>query len=184
MHRQACIGLAALLALGLLCGCQSALASPNAKTAAIPAAEVSNAFAEQTPAASASLPADASPGDAAEAIYALFPDTAATQLTAERLEALTGIAGAPDFAAYYSDAKYGLADLMIVAVDDDTRESVRDLLYRYKETRVAEFENYDILDSFAIAQGTVVYDQGDYLVLLMLPDNAAAQQIIDQYIPL
>ena len=181
MRRHAWVGLAGLLVLNLLPGCQNALASPSADTAAIPAAEVFNAFAEEEP---ASLPATASPGNAAEAIYALFPDASAAQLDAERLEKLTGIADPPEFEAYYSDAKYGLADLIIIAVDADTRDSVRESLYRYKENRIAEFANYDILNSYAIAQGAVLYDHGEYLVLLMLPDNAGAQQIIDQYIPL
>lgn len=92
--------------------------------------------------------------------------------------------------SYYgkvSDATGGLADMIILKPVDDataTRDTIRDALRRYQDRRIQEFENYDILDSFSIATEAEVYSQGDYLILLMLPDLEAAREIVDQYIPL
>lgn len=85
-----------------------------------------------------------------------------------------------------SDPNGGLADLIIIKRAEGTgnRDKVRDALWQYQEKRINQFENYDILNAFSISRDAEVFDQGDYVVLLMMPDNEAAREIIDQYIPL
>ena len=52
-----------------------------------------------------------------------------------------------------------------------------------KLNRAKEFENYDVYDAHQIAQDAVIYEQGGYLIMLMLADTDAARDVIDQYIP-
>lgn len=60
---------------------------------------------------------------------------------------------------------------------------VRDALEQVKLNRAKEFENYDVYDAHQIAQDAVIYEQGGYLIMLMLADTDAARDVIDQYIP-
>lgn len=83
----------------------------------------------------------------------------------------------------YSDAKSGLSDVIIIKPVERYKDEVRESLYIYKERRIEEFKNYDILDARTIAQDALVFDQGDYIILLMLRDNDTAKSVIDLYIP-
>lgn len=128
----------------------------------------------------------ADPQTAVEEIYASLKDYEADKLTSWRLKEALGIADA-DLKEYYgkiSKPEEGLADVMIIRPKEDLREDVQLALSKYKEKRMSEFEDYDILDAYSIAQNAVIYDQGDYIILLMLADNDAARDIIDEYIPL
>lgn len=83
-----------------------------------------------------------------------------------------------------SDPNGGLADMLIIKPVSGEREKVREALHNYQQSRIREFENYDILDAYEISTNAQIYDQGDYVIFLMLPDNEAARDIIDLYIPL
>ena len=128
----------------------------------------------------------ASPQDAVAEVYAALPDARVEALDIAKFYSLF-----PDLTglvySYYgcvSDVNGGLADLMLLAPKEGERETVRNALLSYQEARIKEFESYDILDAFEIAKAALVYDQGDYIILTMLPDNEAAQNIIDLHIPL
>ena len=58
-----------------------------------------------------------------------------------------------------------------------------ELVASSKLNRAKEFENYDVYDAHQIAQDAVIYEQGGYLIMLMLADTDAARDVIDQYIP-
>lgn len=100
--------------------------------------------------------------------------TAATDITNEEYI---------EFVAYSSEAQEGLSNIFIVKPYPSLREDVRAKLLGYREVRMREFENFDILDSYSISKNAVVYDQGEYLVMLMVKDNGSAQAQIDKYIP-
>jgi len=127
----------------------------------------------------------ADPRGAAAAIYFSLEESDAEELDDTAFEEIVGIrpADTEDFCAYYSNVRAGLADVIIVKAKTHTRDSVRERLYKYKEKRISEFENYDILNAYNIALNAVVYDQNDYVILLMLEDNDAAKLLIDEYIP-
>lgn len=128
----------------------------------------------------------AEPQTAVDEIYASLKEYKANPLTSFRLKENVGIAES-DLKEYYgkiSEPEEGLADVMIIRPKEAMREDVRLALSKYKEQRMAQFENYDILDAYSIAQNAVIYDQGDYIIFLMLVDNDAARAIIDEYIPL
>lgn len=135
---------------------------------------------------------DADPERAVAEVYATLPDARAEELTEERFaEYFPDLADITEmYAGKISDPVGGLADVIIIrpVADEENaqtvRQTVHDALLSYQETRVREFENYDILDSLTIATEAQVFAQGDYEVLLMLPDNDAAREIIDRYLPL
>ena len=85
--------------------------------------------------------------------------------------------------AYVSDISAGLRDIAIVKPAPNMEEQARAALNQYAAERAASFRNYDILGSYSIASGAVVFNQGEHLVMLMLPDNDAARVILDQYLP-
>lgn len=128
----------------------------------------------------------AKPQDAVAAIYASLPSHKAEPLRFIDLNDTIEV-NASSVSEYYgriSDPNEGLADVLILLPKDQERENVSLALSKYKEKRMASFENYDILDAYAISQNAVIYEQGGYIIMLMLSDNDSARKIIDEYIPL
>jgi len=128
----------------------------------------------------------AKPQDAVDKIYSSLDGYKANPVTALQIEELLSI-GERDIDAFYgkiSDPTGGLSDVLIIEPKSDRRGDVQLALSKYKEKRMAQFENYDILDAYPISQNAVIYDQGDYIIMLMLADNDAARRIVDEHIPL
>lgn len=168
LKRGAIAGLALILAV--TCGC-------SRQEDAVPAAGDANVKQAVV---------IASPQEAVDEIYDSLKAYEATALNSLRLQEDLELS-ASDLSEYYgkiSNANEGLADVIIALPKEDKRESIRLSLSKYKEKRIAEFENYDILDAYTISQDAVIYDQGAYIIMLMLADNEAAREIIDAYIPL
>ncbi len=177
--RKLSICIAALLIVSCAAGCagssDSALPEEEAKAAVMTA----NASLKR-----AVLFAD--PAGAAEAIYqSIDPAPQAEAVSPEDAEAVFGLSeqDVAELVAYTSDAKGGLCDIAIVLPAAGSTDDVRDALGKYCVARAGEFKNYDILGAYDIASGAVVFDQGDYVVLLMTADNDAAQEILDEYMP-
>lgn len=128
----------------------------------------------------------AEPEKAVAEIHELFSECKATELDDVEMEDRLGISGEDvrEHHIYLSDPKSGLVDLVILLPVQDKRDALRESLYRYRDRCVEEYRNYDILNSLSIAQEAQVFDQGDYLILVMTPDNEAAREIIDKFIPL
>jgi hypothetical protein len=132
---------------------------------------------------------EADPEAAVNEIYEALPDAQTRELTnyeltknfpdltPESLVSYTGRLSSPDG---------GLADVVFFEPAEGERDAARAALQLYQEQRIREFENYDILGAFQIAQDAIVIDQGDFVILLMLAEDQveAAREIIDQYIPL
>lgn len=135
---------------------------------------------------------EADPQKAIEEVYVVLPEARTEELSAGLFEEYFPelVEKTEMFVGKISDPTAGLADMIIIrpATDEENaptiRQTVHEALLNYQETRVREFENYDILDSLTIATEAQVFTQGDYEVLLMLPDNDAAREIIDRYLPL
>lgn len=130
-------------------------------------------------------PVAADPSGAIDGIYSSLDDYEAVEMNDEQLEKFTGINDEFALEVYgmRSDPKSVLADVIVVKPLPGVREEVRTMLGKYKSERMKEFENYDILDAYSISKSAVIYDQGEFLVLLMLEDNDDAQNIVDEYIP-
>ena len=52
-----------------------------------------------------------------------------------------------------------------------------------QEERIREFTDYDIYNSTEISENALIFNQGGYIIMLMLEDNQAARTIIEEYIP-
>lgn len=89
-----------------------------------------------------------------------------------------------DFAVRYASGKYGIANVFILKPKaDEDMSKLRDQLEQIKLSIVRECEHYDIYNSHQIAQDAPIFEQGGYLIMLMLADNDAARNVIDLYIP-
>ena len=83
----------------------------------------------------------------------------------------------------YSKGNYGVMDTYIVQPKPDKLADVRSQLEARQDTLLRTYEHYDIYESYEIVQNALIYEQGDYLIMLMHKDNEAVRAIIDQYIP-
>jgi len=127
----------------------------------------------------------ADPEGAAGAIYGLLENASTERVSQSQLEEVFGLEPhmIVDAVAYLSDVTGGLCDIAIVRPAPGMGEQVREALSQYAVARAASFRNYDILGAYDIATNAAVFSQGEFIILLMLPDNEAAREIIDQYIP-
>jgi len=128
----------------------------------------------------------ADPEGAVEAVYReLGENSKLNNIEAGQLEEAMGVYERDiiSFIAYTSDAKYGLCDIAIIEPREGKMEAVREALMQYRTQRTEQFRNFDILNAYSIASGAVVFSQGDYVIMLMFPDNEAAQEILDRYLP-
>jgi len=125
------------------------------------------------------------PQSAVAALYETLGNGNTERVDQDRLYEVFGLD--PDIivsaVAYVSDVTGGLRDVAIVEPAPGKADQVREALNQYRMTRAASFRNYDILNSYSIATNAAVFYQGDYVVMLMFPDNDAARVILDQYIP-
>lgn len=85
--------------------------------------------------------------------------------------------------ARYSTGRFGVADVFILRPKRDMTMKVREALEQVKLNRIREFENYDIYNAYQIAQDAQVFEQGGYVILLMVEDMEGARAIIDRCIP-
>ena len=90
----------------------------------------------------------------------------------------------------YVEGDFGADDVYIILPKEGTdengsshRDNVITALKKRKEDRIKEFSNFDVYDSFRIAQDAVIFERGSYVVMLMLEDNDTARQIVEKYIP-
>jgi hypothetical protein len=127
----------------------------------------------------------ADPQTAVDAIYGSLEAYQAEPISEFRTEEQLGLAPEHVAGCYgkISDANDGLADIVIILPEEGHSEDVHIAMSKYKEKRMAEFEDYDILDAYSISQNAAIYDQGDYVVMLMLADVEAARELVDYYMP-
>ncbi len=83
----------------------------------------------------------------------------------------------------YTDGRFGIADVIIMRPKAGKEDEVREALQTIKLSRMSLFQNYDIYNSYSIAENGIIYQRGDYTILLMIDNDEAVQEIIDSYIP-
>lgn len=87
-----------------------------------------------------------------------------------------------EYAIRYTDFRYGVSDVCIVKPAEGKKQDILDAFTSRQQARMAECENYDIHNSYAISKGAEIYERGGYVIMLMLPDNESAKKIIEQYL--
>lgn len=172
---------AGLLAAACLAGCGGRLgAEPSNEPAEVRAAIMT----AEAGIKEAVLFAD--PVGAVDAIYqSLESEPDLTQVEKDSLADVFGVSAADvdDVVAYQSNPKNGLCDVALILPKAGKADDVREALLQYAALRAESFKNYDILSAYSIAQNTAVFSQGDYVVMLMLPDNDRGREILDDYMP-
>lgn len=85
--------------------------------------------------------------------------------------------------AFYKDKDFGAGDVFLLKPAQGEKETVRQALKDWQEERVRSFSSYDIYNSAAISQNALLFEWGNYLVLLMVEDNEAARALVETYLP-
>ncbi|MBR5485708.1 MAG: DUF4358 domain-containing protein [Oscillospiraceae bacterium] len=83
----------------------------------------------------------------------------------------------------YSKGNYGVKDTYIVSPIPGHEAQVKAQLEARQDAMIRQYEHYDIYESYSISLGAVIYEQGEYIIMLMHDDNDAVRDVIDRYIP-
>lgn len=84
-----------------------------------------------------------------------------------------------------ASGEYGVCDVAILYVKSGTGEGIIESLEKRKDDRINEFLNYDVYNSYETAMAAEIYQEGELVIMLMLPKEsiATAKEIIDGYLP-
>ena len=131
---------------------------------------------------------EADPQKALDEIYAQLWTRSNTGLMNATYEDVRDVMGfdldtIEEFYIRYLETDYGASDVYIIKPKAGKENEVRQAMKNWQESRVRSFIGYDIYNSTEISENAVIFQRGDYLVMLMLEDNDAARSILEQYIP-
>lgn len=129
---------------------------------------------------------EADPQAAIDEIYANFERTnGLLNATYQELEDVMGfdLDTIEEFYIRYMETDYGASDVYIIKPKSGQEETVRQAMKDWQEARVRTFIGYDIYNSTSISENALIFQRGDYLVMLMLEDNESARAIVEKYIP-
>lgn len=84
-----------------------------------------------------------------------------------------------DCAVYYSKEPAS-ADIVIIFKSDnkETLESVKDILEEFRKSRIEDFKGYAPEEAAKLEESKVI-TKGKYDILVVMPDNGAAQKVIN-----
>ncbi len=131
-------------------------------------------------------PVEADPQGALDEIYkSIGRETEAKTATAKEARDIIGLDldTVDEFYIRYLPADFGASDVYIVRPEDGEDDAVLKALKKRQEERIREFTDYDIYNSTEISENALIFNQGGYIIMLMLEDNQAARTIIEEYIP-
>ncbi len=86
-------------------------------------------------------------------------------------------------AGRYTDGRFGIADVIMLSPRPGKEEEVREALQTIKLSRMSLFRNYDIYNSYELAENGSIFQRGDYYILTMIENEEAVREIIEAYIP-
>ncbi len=129
---------------------------------------------------------EADPQAALEDIYANFDRE--TGLLNANYKDMTDVMGfdmaqIEEYHVRYMQTDFGASDVYIIKPKDGQDDAVRQDMKDWQEARIRSFNGYDIYNSTQISENAIIFQRGDYLVMLMLEDNDSARAIIEKYIP-
>lgn len=95
-----------------------------------------------------------------------------------------------DFAAVESyevrsaEGNFGVADLMLLHVKENCAADVMAAIENRKDNRINEFSRYDVYNSYEIALGAEIYQDGELVIMLMFSEDgkAAAKNTINEFL--
>ena len=80
-----------------------------------------------------------------------------------------------EYAVRYTDFRYGVSDVCIVKPAEGKKQDVLDAFSSRQQARMAQCENYDIHNSYAISKGAEIYERG-----LRIQDNGIGFLVIEK----
>ncbi len=131
---------------------------------------------------------EADPQKALDEIYAQLWTRSNTGLVNATYEDVRDVMGfdlktIDKFYIRYMETDYGASDVYIIKPKKGKENEVRQAMKDWQESRIRSFIGYDIYNSTEISENAVIFQRGEYLVMLMMEDNDAARSILEQYIP-
>lgn len=83
----------------------------------------------------------------------------------------------------YTNGRFGIADVFIIRPRPGHEDDVRECLETIKLVRMNLFRNFDIYNSYSLAENGSIYRRGDYYILLMIDNEEEVRSILRTYIP-
>lgn len=83
----------------------------------------------------------------------------------------------------YTNGRFGIADVFLIRPRPGHEDEVRECLETIKLARMNRFRNFDVYDSYSLAENGSIYQRGDYYILLMIDDEERVREILRNYIP-
>ena len=191
MKRMFAAALAALLALSA-CGCGQSKAplALDSSSSTSEEASTQNSTNEKVYVPGECIVSEPVPQTALEEIYATvkeqYPLMELEDVTdATLLNTLYGISSddLESFTVRRSNGKFGISDVLILQPKEGKKDAIVTALQKVQENLVRQVENYDVYDAVEIANQSVIYERGDFVILLALKDTVSARQILDKYLP-
>lgn len=83
----------------------------------------------------------------------------------------------------YTNGRFGIADVFFIRPRPGHEDEVRECLETIKASRINLFRNFDVFDSYSLAENGSIFQRGDYYILLMIDNEEEVRDIIRTYIP-
>lgn len=83
----------------------------------------------------------------------------------------------------YTNGRFGIADVFFIRPRPGHEDDVRECLETIKASRINLFRNFDVFDSYSLAENGSIFQRGDYYILLMIDNEEEVRNIIRTYIP-
>ncbi len=84
-----------------------------------------------------------------------------------------------------ASGEYGVCDVAVIRVKSGTGDGIMDSLEKRKDDRINEFLNYDVYNSYETAMNAEIYQVGELVIMLMIPEDnmEEVKELIDGYLP-
>ncbi len=112
----------------------------------------------------------------------IYKNTEASELTISSVEKVTDRTTIDE--QYYLDlknvasyeirsasGKYGVCDVAVLRVRNSAEAEVMESLEKRKDDRINEFLNYDVYNSYNVAMNAEIYQEGELVIMLMIPEE-------------
>lgn len=87
-----------------------------------------------------------------------------------------------EMAGKIGNGRFSIEDALIIKPVDGQKDAIIEALNQHKKNRMNTFEQYNVQGDFEKSKNALIYEQGDYVIMLLLDDNIKAKEIINKYI--
>ena len=83
----------------------------------------------------------------------------------------------------FTDGRFGIADVLIFQPRTGREDELREELERIKLDRMDFFKDFDVYNAYHLASEGVVFQRGEYAILMMIDNSDQVRSILEQYLP-